>query len=236
MKILKWFSGWSTTARMVITVLVGTLVITSCVGLGLKAMTDANKNTSSSIDESVDSIDLGSNSVEESIIDSSNKDSLEEQSSMQESSAESSYEESVDVESSVESSYKESVEEESSVESSSEENNEDSESTEESSSETSSESSESADLHEHDFSVTLALSKFLHEPATCESAASYYYSCSCGERGKETFSYGTSLQHNVEVHSAKAPTCVDIGWNAYVTCKREEIGRASCRERVCLSV
>ena len=50
--------------------------------------------------------------------------------------------------------------------------------------------------HSHDFNVKSTDSKYLKTAATTTSKAVYYYSCSCGEKGTETFEYGEPLRDN----------------------------------------
>jgi len=40
--------------------------------------------------------------------------------------------------------------------------------------------------------------KYLASSATCTAKATYYYSCTCGEKGTETFEYGDLTAHNYE--------------------------------------
>ena len=49
------------------------------------------------------------------------------------------------------------------------------------------------DGHVHNYNVALAEEKFLCTPADTQNAATYYYSCLCGDKGTETFSYGEPL-------------------------------------------
>ena len=49
--------------------------------------------------------------------------------------------------------------------------------------------------HTHDFNKQVASSDYLKDGATCSTKATYYYSCSCGMAGTETFSYG-DYQHS----------------------------------------
>lgn len=77
---------------------------------------------------------------------------------------------------------------------SSEEPSESSESTPIPSSEEPSTSSEPA--HEHVFNQEVASEEYLASPATCTEKAKYYYSCTCGEKGSETFEYGEPLGHS----------------------------------------
>lgn len=50
--------------------------------------------------------------------------------------------------------------------------------------------SASACAHTHVFDKQIASSEFLKTDATCKSSGVYYYSCSCGEKGTETFDGG----------------------------------------------
>ena len=43
--------------------------------------------------------------------------------------------------------------------------------------------------HIHSYSVENTASKYQVTAATCAASAVYYYSCVCGERGNDTFSY-----------------------------------------------
>ena len=66
--------------------------------------------------------------------------------------------------------------------------------------------------------------------ATCEiDGCAEYYTCSCGkiyadaEAKNETTVEALiieSLGHDIQSHEAKAPTCTEIGWDAYDTCSR----------------
>ena len=47
----------------------------------------------------------------------------------------------------------------------------------------------------HTYEEELTESKYLASAATCTSKASYYYSCSCGAVGTESFEYGNMLAH-----------------------------------------
>ena len=48
----------------------------------------------------------------------------------------------------------------------------------------------------HTFDKQVANEKYLASAATCTEAAKYYYSCSCGEKGTETFAYGSTTNHS----------------------------------------
>ena len=53
------------------------------------------------------------------------------------------------------------------------------------------------DLVAHDFTAEKAEENYLKSAATCTAKAVYYKSCTvCGEKGTETFSYGTPLDHD----------------------------------------
>ena len=66
--------------------------------------------------------------------------------------------------------------------------------------------------HTHKFTAEIAAEKYLATAATCTEKAKYYYSCSCGEKGSETFEYGEALNHSftnyVSDHNA---TCTKDG-------------------------
>lgn len=50
--------------------------------------------------------------------------------------------------------------------------------------------------HTHSFTEKNTDAKYLKSAATCKASAEYYYSCSCGEKGTETFKLGEKLAHN----------------------------------------
>ena len=50
--------------------------------------------------------------------------------------------------------------------------------------------------HAHKFTAEIAAEKYLATAATCTEKAKYYYSCSCGEKGTQTFTYGAALGHS----------------------------------------
>ena len=52
---------------------------------------------------------------------------------------------------------------------------------------------------------------------TCTTAGVRTYTCHCGAKKTETVA---ALGHNEINHAAKAPTCTEKGWKAYVTCSR----------------
>lgn len=76
--------------------------------------------------------------------------------------------------------------------------------------------SESDDIpmlsHMHKFTAEIAAEKYLAIAATCIEKAQYYYSCSCGEKGSETFEYGKALNHSFTNYvSDNNATCTKDG-------------------------
>ena len=51
------------------------------------------------------------------------------------------------------------------------------------------------EIHIHSFTIENVASEYLASVADCENAATYYYSCSCGAKGAETFTNGSALEH-----------------------------------------
>ena len=49
--------------------------------------------------------------------------------------------------------------------------------------------------HVHEYSAQVTTDAYLKEEANCGSKAKYYYSCSCGEKGTETFESGETTAH-----------------------------------------
>ena len=69
-------------------------------------------------------------------------------------------------------------------------------------------------------------SSCLKSAATCVSPPVYYTNCAyCYRKGTDTYVhpwYGPDPNnHDLVHHDAKAPTCTEIGWNAYDACQRE---------------
>ena len=69
-------------------------------------------------------------------------------------------------------------------------------------------------------------SSCLKSAATCVSPPVYYTNCTyCYRKGTDTYVhpwYGPDPNnHDLVHHDAKAPTCTEIGWNAYDACQRE---------------
>ena len=61
--------------------------------------------------------------------------------------------------------------------------------------------------HVHTYDQQKVEDKYIKTVATCKNAASYYYVCSCGQQGTESYSYGETLQHNYIAEVTKQPTC-----------------------------
>ena len=71
-----------------------------------------------------------------------------------------------------------------------------------------------------------AVSVCLKSAATCVSPAVYYTNCDyCYHKGTDTYvdpyNGPDPNNHDMMHHDAKAPTCTEIGWDAYETCQRE---------------
>ena len=71
-----------------------------------------------------------------------------------------------------------------------------------------------------------AVSVCLKSAATCVAPAVYYTNCDyCYHKGTDTYVDPNNgpdpNNHDMIHHDAKAPTCTEIGWDAYETCQRE---------------
>ncbi len=76
---------------------------------------------------------------------------------------------------------------------------------------------------------------YLKSAATCVSKPEYYVNCgSCYYQGTETYfyEYGTinPNNHDIKQYAAKAPTCTEVGWDAYEACQREGCGYSTYAE------
>ena len=76
------------------------------------------------------------------------------------------------------------------------------------------------------FFIQGTVSSCLKSAATCVSPPVYYTNCAyCYRKGTDTYVhpwYGPDPNnHDLVHHDAKAPTCTEIGWNAYDACQRE---------------
>ena len=83
--------------------------------------------------------------------------------------------------------------------------------------------------HVCSFSNQVATDKYLTSEATCEKQATYYYSCSCGESGDESFPSGDTLPHSYTVRFAikkylKSAATLDSPAIYYYSCKCGAIG------------
>ena len=68
------------------------------------------------------------------------------------------------------------------------------------------------DKHIHAFDKQVITDEYKATDATCTEAATYYYSCECGEKGAETFEYGDSLGHSFTNYvSDNNATCTQDG-------------------------
>lgn len=65
--------------------------------------------------------------------------------------------------------------------------------------------------HAHSYDIKNTDSTNLATPANCTDAATYYYSCSCGSIGTETFEYGTPKGHTEVKDAAIEATCTKVG-------------------------
>ena len=50
--------------------------------------------------------------------------------------------------------------------------------------------------HKHTFDQKIDSADFIKQEATCTAPMEYYYSCSCGAKGTESFTVGLSLEHD----------------------------------------
>ena len=73
------------------------------------------------------------------------------------------------------------------------------------------EESESESVHIHKYNKEVATDKYKVSAATCYKKAKYYYSCECGEAGKETFEAGSFAPHVTVVLKGRAATCTESG-------------------------
>ena len=77
------------------------------------------------------------------------------------------------------------------------------------------------DKHIHTFDKQVITDEYKATDTTCTEAATYYYSCSCGEKGTETFGYGSPLGHSFTNYvSDNNATCTQAGTKTAV-CDRD---------------
>ena len=75
--------------------------------------------------------------------------------------------------------------------------------------------------HTHSFTEQKVEQQYLALEATCTEAAKYYYSCSCGEKGTQTFASGNALGHEFTNYvSDNNATCTKDGTKTAV-CDRD---------------
>ncbi len=73
--------------------------------------------------------------------------------------------------------------------------------------------------HTHAYTETIATEDYLKSEATCLSKAVYYYSCSCGEYGDDTFEYGEIAEHLLSDWKDEIPATNDeSGIKGHYTC------------------
>ena len=70
--------------------------------------------------------------------------------------------------------------------------------------------------HVHSYTEKNTDAKYLKSAATCTAKAVYYYSCSCGEKGTETFESGETLAHSWETKWANNDS---KHWHECTVCK-----------------
>ena len=70
----------------------------------------------------------------------------------------------------------------------------------------------SNNVHVHSYDKQVISDEYLTSSATCTEKATYYYSCECGEKGTETFEYGSPLGHSFTNYiSDNNATCTQDG-------------------------
>ena len=67
----------------------------------------------------------------------------------------------------------------------------------------------------HSYTEQIVSEEYLAS-ANCGQKATYYFSCSCGANGTETFNYGEIIAHSYDAVVTN-PTCTDAGYTTY-TC------------------
>ena len=74
--------------------------------------------------------------------------------------------------------------------------------------------------HSHTYNQKVVDDKYLNKAADCENAATYYFSCTCGDKGTETFADGEKLGHAWDDGEITTePDCENTGVRTY-TCER----------------
>lgn len=77
---------------------------------------------------------------------------------------------------------------------------------------------EKKDVDDHAYNQEIINNYYKLQDATCTEPAKYYYSCICGAKGSETFTYGDPKGHTLTYHGAKASTCTVQGNIEYWSC------------------
>ena len=70
--------------------------------------------------------------------------------------------------------------------------------------------------HTHSFTEQNRDPKYIKDTGSCTEAAVFYYSCECGERGEQTFTIDSTVDH-IYSKSSVVPTCTSEGYTLY-TC------------------
>ena len=87
------------------------------------------------------------------------------------------------------------------------------------------------DKHIHTFDKQVITDEYKVTNATCTKKATYYYSCECGEKGAETFGYGSPLGHSFTNYvSDNNATCTQDG-TMTATCNR-----SGCNEKNTITI
>ena len=73
---------------------------------------------------------------------------------------------------------------------------------------------EDKNTHTHVFSEKIIAEEYLCSYPTCTKPGFYYYSCTCGEAGKETFEGKPASDHEYKVEIIP-PSCTDEGYSVY---------------------
>ncbi|MBE6948030.1 MAG: hypothetical protein E7454_07280, partial [Ruminococcaceae bacterium] len=76
---------------------------------------------------------------------------------------------------------------------------------------------------EHNATNAVVAPEYLATAATCDAAATYYYTCACGEKAEETFTYGEPLDHVVDYpiteNEVKGDCVTDSSYDTVIYCQ-----------------
>ena len=183
--------------KIVLIVLSAVIVIGAIIGVVLAVNNNDKPQNSASVSETVSPTERETNSESEETSASETGKSSNKTESDSVSASENESEEISDSESAEESESNSENESESAGESESFD-----ESVEE---------SESESVHTHKYNKEVATDKYKVSAATCYKKAKYYYSCECGEAGKETFEAGSFAPHISVLLKGRAATCTESG-------------------------